>query len=94
MIEILRDEVEERSKLRVPGPFGCLLGPLIDFREERKDFLWGERVEIPFTELSGQLGKDQLVGLDGVFLNEDCDTPANNGCLERPSWYTSSLDFS
>jgi hypothetical protein len=71
--------------LRVPGPFGCLLGPFIDFREERKDFLWCEGVEIPFTELGGQFGKDGLVGFDGVFLNEACDTPANNGYLERLS---------
>ena len=28
------------------------------------------------------------------FLNEACDTPANNGYLERFSWYTSLDEFS
>jgi len=28
------------------------------------------------------------------FLNADCDTPANNGCLERLSWCTSLDEFS
>ncbi len=68
MIEILTDEIEERGELRVPGSFGCLFGPFIDFREERYDFLCGERVEIPFTQLGGQLGKNGLVGFDGVFF--------------------------
>ena len=35
MIEVLSDEIEERGQLGVPGPFGCLFGPFIDFREER-----------------------------------------------------------
>jgi len=39
MIEILSDEIEERGQLRVPGPFGCLFGVLIDLGEEREDFL-------------------------------------------------------
>ena len=35
VIEILIDEIEERGELRVPGPFGCLFGVLIDLGEER-----------------------------------------------------------
>ncbi len=35
VIEILSDEIEERGELRVPGPFGCLFGVLIDLGEER-----------------------------------------------------------
>ena len=67
-IEILSDEIEERSELGVPGPFGCLFGVLIDLSEEREDFLWREGVEIPSTELSCQFGKDRLIGFDGVFF--------------------------
>jgi hypothetical protein len=33
-IKILRDEIEERGELRVPGPFGCLFGVLINLGEE------------------------------------------------------------
>ncbi len=68
MIEILSDEIEERGKLRVPGPFGCLFGVLIDLGEERQDFLWCEGVEIPFAKLGGQFGKDRLVGFNCVFF--------------------------
>jgi len=79
--------------LRVPGPFGCLFGVLIDLGEEREDFFWGQGVEVSFAKLSGQFGKDRLVGFESVFLNEACDTPANNGYLERLSWCTSLDGF-
>jgi hypothetical protein len=36
----LNDEIEERGQLRVTGPFGCLLGILIDLGEEGEDFFW------------------------------------------------------
>jgi len=39
--KILDDEVEERGELGVPGPFGGLLGVLIDLGEERENFFWG-----------------------------------------------------
>jgi len=54
--------------LRVPGPFGCLFGVLIDLGEEREDFFWGQGVEVSFAKLSGQFGKDRLVSFDGVFF--------------------------
>ncbi len=69
----------------VPGPFGCAFSILIQFGQERENFLWSEGVEIPFTKLSGQFRKDRLVGFDGAFLSGACDTPANNGYLERLS---------
>jgi hypothetical protein len=68
VIKILDDEVEERGQLGVPGPFGCLFGPLIDLGEEREDFLWGKRVQVSFTKLGSQFGKDRLVGFDGFFF--------------------------
>jgi hypothetical protein len=68
MFKVLSDEIEKRGQLGVPGSFGRLFSVLIDLGEERKDFLWGEGIEIPFTKLSGQFGKDRLVGFDGVFF--------------------------
>jgi hypothetical protein len=62
MIEILSDEIEERGQLRVPGPFGCLFGVLIDLGEERENFLRAKGDEFSFTELGGKLRKDRLVG--------------------------------
>jgi hypothetical protein len=40
MIEVLSDEIEERGQLGIPGPFGCLLGVLIDLSEEGENFFW------------------------------------------------------
>jgi len=40
----------------------------MDLGEERDNFFWGEGVEVSFTELRGQFGKDRLVGFDGVFF--------------------------
>jgi hypothetical protein len=40
-IQVLSDEIEERGQLRVPGPFGCLPGVLIDLSEERENFFRG-----------------------------------------------------
>ena len=68
MFKVLSDEIEKRGQLGVPGPFGCLFGVLIDLGEERKDFLWGKRVEVSFTKLGSQFGKDRPVGFDGVFF--------------------------
>jgi hypothetical protein len=68
MIKVLSDEIEERGQLGVPGPFGCLFGVLIDLGEEREDFLWHKGVEVSFTKLDGQFGKDRPVGFDGVFF--------------------------
>ena len=67
-IEILSDEIEERRQLGVPGPFGCLFGPLIDLGEKQQDFLWGKRVQVSFTKLGGQFGKDRPVGFESVFF--------------------------
>lgn len=41
------------------------------------------------TEMGGQLYKDRFVCFDCVLMNEACDTPANNGCLEILLWCTS-----
>ena len=68
MFKVLSDEIEERGQLGVPGPFGCLFGVLIDLGEEREDFLWHKGVEVSFTKLGSQFGKDRLVGFDGVFF--------------------------
>ena len=68
MFKVLSDEIEKRGQLGVPGPFGCLFGVLIDLGEEREDFLRGKGVEVSFTKLGGQFGKDRPAGFDGVFL--------------------------
>ena len=64
----MSDEIEERGQLGVPGPFGCLFGSLIDLGEERQDFLWGDGVEVSFSKLGGQFGKDRLAGFNCVFF--------------------------
>jgi hypothetical protein len=68
---------------------------LVEICDEREDLFWGKGVQVSFIELNGQSGKEGPVGFEGAFFsNEACDTPANNGCLQRLSWRTSSLDFS
>ena len=68
MIEVLSNEIEERSQLGIPGPFRCLFGILIDLGEERENFFWSQGVEFLLAKLGGQFGKDRLVGFDGVFF--------------------------
>jgi hypothetical protein len=54
--------------LRVPGPFGYLLTVLIDLSEEGENFFQAQGIEVSFAKLGSQLGKERLVGFDGVFL--------------------------
>jgi hypothetical protein len=68
MVEVLIDEIEERGQLRVPGPFGYLLTVLIDLSEEGENFFQAQGIEVSFAKLGSQLGKDRLVGFDGVFF--------------------------
>ncbi len=61
-IEVFDDEVEEGGQLGVPGLLSYLFGSLIDFGQEREDFIRGYGAQLSFSKLGGEFRKDGLIG--------------------------------
>jgi len=63
------DEIEEGGEEGIAGSFGCLLCPVRDLGEKRKDLIGGYRVDISFTEFLTKSTDDKAI-VSAVFFLE------------------------
>jgi hypothetical protein len=70
------DKIEKGLQAGIAGSFGGLFLPLGDLVKKSQDLVWGQRAQLPVTELAIEPGQDELVRADTIFF------------FEFASWYS------